>query len=97
VTRQLSPEPRFDEAKLGVIASTVRSEDLLVPFSDDREAPAFGRVDRPLEIYGLPRVDHETVAGHAVSVDGDVGDRAEGAVISKPELVDSSWSREDVP
>ena len=94
--RQLSAEASFDQPKIRIVAAAVGPKDLFVPFGDDREASALGCVDWSLEVDGFPGVDDETVARHAVSVDRDVGDRAKGTVVSDSELIDLSWSREDM-
>jgi hypothetical protein len=94
--RELAPESRFNQPKVRVVATAVRPENLLVAFGDDRESAALGFVNRPLEIDGLPRVDDESATGHAMTVDREVGDSSEGAVVPQSEFVDLSWSGEDV-
>ena len=95
--RQLSAEASFEQPKLRIVAAAVGPKDLFVPFGDDREASALGRVDRSLEVDGFPGVDDETVARDALSVDRDVGDGAKRTVVSDTKLVDLSWPCEDVP
>src|SRR5262249_55757744 len=62
-SRQLAPKAYLDQAKIGIVPTPIEAEDALVPLGNDCEAPILFRPDRPLELFGAPRLDDESARG----------------------------------
>jgi hypothetical protein len=94
--RQFATEVHLDETEIGIVSTAVWTEDMLVTLRHYGESAVLVRRDRPLELLGTARIDHESARRDIVAVDPHFGNATQRAEVADAECIYLPGTREHV-